>query len=534
MILTMISPMNNNHIAVRQFESIDLLNRSLSNNNKSINILYLNACSIKNKLDKLQAYISHIQIQTHIIIVTETWVEKHEENFYNLPGYNVTYSSRTKKGGGCAIFIKNNLTGNILKKVERNNITYLLVSIQELKTCFSAIYNPSKKRNDVEVTLHLLEEELSRQNNQNVWLLGDLNIDLLTNNLNSSRIRDICTSNGFYICNETVATRKSHNLIDHIITNIPNPQAKLGIIKAGISDHDLQYLSIEKEEDLKSRQLTYKKKIVDLQRIKCELLKVDETYSNTNSVDLNYELVTQCFLKGTSYRDITMNVKNNNKPWFNQDIQQAIRANDYYYKKSQLYPNNGYLKQKYQDSKKHLKNIIRNSKNEYFTRKFDQVKGNTRKEWQVLNQIITNTDKSGKKNVPSLKIQNQTITDVKNISEQFNNFFSTVASSLASKINKCKLNTETETVCNKSFQLQDTNFLEVLKTIESLDPKKAPGHDDIDTKTVKACSFELSSILCKLLNQSFNGGEVPAGMKLARVLPLFKGGDIQNPNNYRP
>jgi len=67
-----------------------------------------------------------------------------------------------------------------------------------------------------------------------------------------------------------------------------------------------------------------------------------------------------------------------------------------------------------------------------------------------------------------------------------------------------------------------------------LDASKVPVIDDIDVKTIKECKVALVPVLCKLFNQSFRNGEVPEGCKIARVRPIFKSNDHDQPENYRP
>ena len=42
------------------------------------------------------------------------------------------------------------------------------------------------------------------------------------------------------------------------------------------------------------------------------------------------------------------------------------------------------------------------------------------------------------------------------------------------------------------------------------------------------------SPLTKLINSSFSTGEFPNLLKTARVVPIFKGGDVDDIKNYRP
>ena len=53
-------------------------------------------------------------------------------------------------------------------------------------------------------------------------------------------------------------------------------------------------------------------------------------------------------------------------------------------------------------------------------------------------------------------------------------------------------------------------------------------------KIFKLLSKIISIPLCKLINFSFHTGTFPNSFKIARITPIFKKGNRQNPNNYRP
>lgn len=51
-----------------------------------IKIIYLNARSIRNKLDDIEDLLINIK-PAHILIVSATWLNDAEEKFYNINGY---------------------------------------------------------------------------------------------------------------------------------------------------------------------------------------------------------------------------------------------------------------------------------------------------------------------------------------------------------------------------------------------------------------------------------------------------------------
>ena len=79
-----------------------------------------------------------------------------------------------------------------------------------------------------------------------------------------------------------------------------------------------------------------------------------------------------------------------------------------------------------------------------------------------------------------------------------------------------------------------TNLSEILKLISNLDPKKSCGFDLITNKILKATSTTVAPFLVSLFNKCLKNGIFPSSYKTAKVTPLFKGGDRQDMDCYRP
>ncbi len=74
----------------------------------------------------------------------------------------------------------------------------------------------------------------------------------------------------------------------------------------------------------------------------------------------------------------------------------------------------------------------------------------------------------------------------------------------------------------------------VLEKLQGLDSTKSPGPDNIHPRILK----EGCNILCKPLSiiftKSFLSGNLPSSWKQANICAIFKKGNKQHPNNYRP
>ena len=71
-------------------------------------------------------------------------------------------------------------------------------------------------------------------------------------------------------------------------------------------------------------------------------------------------------------------------------------------------------------------------------------------------------------------------------------------------------------------------------TIISAITHSALGHDDQPASILKQCTDSYLKPLTHLINLSISLGIVPDELKVAKVMPIFKGEDEQLVQNYRP
>ena len=68
----------------------------------------------------------------------------------------------------------------------------------------------------------------------------------------------------------------------------------------------------------------------------------------------------------------------------------------------------------------------------------------------------------------------------------------------------------------------------------SLNSNERCGVDYIPTKIVKLSASIITEPLSVMVNKAFSLEIFPDGVKIAKVVPIYKSGDKQNPSNYRP
>ena len=129
------------------------------------------------------------------------------------------------------------------------------------------------------------------------------------------------------------------------------------------------------------------------------------------------------------------------------------------------------------------------------------------------------------------------ITGDKAIANGFNNFFVNIGPSLAKIIHTCNDILFTQYLPDK---VDDTMFLlpvteeDILQLVVNAKSNKSKDNDQFDMCLVKKIIPHIVKPLAHICNTSLMNGIFPDRMKIARVIPLFKNGDVKEFSNYRP
>ena len=333
----------------------------------------------------------------------------------------------------------------------------------------------------------------------------------------------------------TRVTETSSSLIDLIITN-SNHIMSSGVIDIGLSDHSLVYAIRKfKREKSGAKTITLRsfKNFVENDFLQ-DLRSQDWSFiDNCSDVDVICDqfntLVTSILDKHAPLK--THRVRNNQAPWISEEFLQAIKERDYL-KTSAGKSGKASDWEQFRNKRNfcnHLKNRL---KNEYFTRILHEHKSDGKKLWKTIKKLLPS---KGSNKINNLKDSDGTlIYDNKKIANQFNIFFKSIGSSLASKFKEVKTEDITVPYNPNTFQFKMVSGESVSKIISSLDNNKSTGLDGVSVRVLKAGNPFFSGVLAKMMNKSMIQGKVPHHWKKKRVCPLFKEGDDSDTNNYRP
>ena len=232
--------------------------------------------------------------------------------------------------------------------------------------------------------------------------------------------------------------------------------------------------------------------------------------------------------------------KHKGKNWITYGIIKSIKTRDKKFlklKKTSIQsPEHETLKQNLATYNNILKRQIREAKMMYYEYIFQKYKGDIKKTWGVISEILNK--KRGKSNpIKEIRINNKMYTNTQDICDKFNNFFVNIGPRLANEIetphNKKSSDYLKKVItCKFHFELIDEN--ETFKIIKSLKSKNSAGHDGLSFKTLKVIGPLLLKPLTLIINQSLITGIFPYQLKIAKVIPLCKKADNLVMDNYRP
>ena len=139
-------------------------------------------------------------------------------------------------------------------------------------------------------------------------------------------------------------------------------------------------------------------------------------------------------------------------------------------------------------------------------------------------------------NIGTINFNGAKQTDPQSISETFNTFFSEIGGKLANKFSNdnSEFKKYLGTPVIEPMILSNTSQAEILDTIKSLKNTNSTGSDDFSTKFIKLAAPLIAPSLEKLFNLSISTGVYPNNLKIAKVIPIFKKGDVTSVNNYKP
>ena len=255
-----------------------------------------------------------------------------------------------------------------------------------------------------------------------------------------------------------------------------------------------------------------------------------------NNYNIFEDKLTKAIQKHTIEKQIKFNkFKHKKNPWMSEGLLKSIRFRDKMHLKLK---SQGQTAEQYADLKTNIKTynriikrLIRKLKRQYMTTRFEQCKSNIKKTWNILNEVLGRAKRDTTSE--SFIIDQHKISDPKLIANHFNNFFINIGNSDTHTDND-GFNKYLGHEQSHNFKFDTITNNETIRIITNIKSKHSCGHDSISTALLKQIKTEVSPSITLIINQCLTTGIFPNKLKIAKVVPVFKKGDNELLNNYRP
>ena len=171
----------------------------------------------------------------------------------------------------------------------------------------------------------------------------------------------------------------------------------------------------------------------------------------------------------------------------------------------------------------------------FYYKKFEKVQGNIKKTWELINELRGKLKSNIK---ASFVIDGKVVVNRREIAQEFNIFFSSIAHKLNSKVYQSTLTTyefvnylkPNNNSCN-SMYMQSCTIEEVAEVVAGLENNKA---SDIPIPLLKKCSLVIIYHLYRFFDFFLTQGIFPDILKKGSISPIYKKGDSRYLDNYQP
>ena len=223
------------------------------------------------------------------------------------------------------------------------------------------------------------------------------------------------------------------------------------------------------------------------------------------------------------------------KPWVSPALLCSINKKNKLYKKLLKNPSDKNEKS-YKQFRNTLTKIMREAKRMYYEKSFMDSKDDSKKTWKLLNEVI-NKRNTHNNELPASFIDNDGRCYEKDeVPMRFNEYFSSIGSRLEENIPSPSSSPLDFLTPPNYEEFQDeliTYANEVRDIIRSLNPVGG-GFDKISTELLHSTYLSIIHHLTFFFNLCLSTAVFPDQLKIAVIKPIYKAGERNMFNNYRP
>lgn len=497
--------------------------------------MHQNVRSLNRSIDQIGDLVS--EYAPNFLGLTEHWLSDEQLHVVRIDGYTLVsgYCRDSDRHGGAALFCKSGIKcrerNDLIKLAEESVFECAAVEVEcnGSNLVIACIYRTPDHNNYASFSLKFDEfcDRVYRENSY-VVMAGDFNVDLMENSTDRYR-SDFLSLLSTYDLVQTIkkptritASKKSC-LDNFFINNLVNFSTH--VTEAHISDHTAQYIKLDLKF-YKQYNFVLKRNFSEHNVARfCDVLR-SETWDSVfqqGDVDDKWHAFVNIF---SHYFELHFPVKkiylnSIKKPLKSPEIEDIKQRLNLFSVLSEYFVE---CKQTYARLKKEYIMLLKNARAKTYKNRLDNADNRSKITWQIVHEL-TNTNRKRPENFPS--------GDLNKLANDFNSLFTN------SGLHSCSINSSKETPCDiqmnsRSIYLSEVTEREIINIVKKFKNKTSAGEDRIPLSLLKKCITFFVTPFTSIINASISQGKFPNLLKRALVLPLYKKGDKDLIENYRP
>lgn len=471
-----------------------------------------------------------------VICITEHFIQEGLEDLITIPNFVLATSfSRDSRRGGACILVR-----SVHKFKELSNVKTLSVKCS-IECCaieligqdmiIICLYRtPSSNIINFFDKFDTLLTNACDKTKKRIVVCGDFNINTLNRNNNTIQFEYLLLNHNLHLEINKPTRLSSKTCLDNFAHNIKGCTSK--IIELGLSDHTAQLLKCPVKKHCALTHWRIKRRDISpdnllLFRKYLSQISFSEIFASTDpNLAYNYFLdIFQC-LYFLCFPMKSIKVKICKKPkWISRGIKMCSKKRRELLWKYRSHPNS-VNKSMFKAYTAKFKQIIKLTKLSQNTNYIKSAQNKSKATWQV---IKNNRQHFPREPISKIIKDGKTVIDPFEIVNTFNDYF---IDEIQGRTNDGTCNVKRN--CPNSLYMRPTIPQEISSIIRSLKSKDSVGYDGICTKAIKYVYDIIASPLTHIINLSISNGVYPDKLKPVIIKPIYKKGNKNDINNYRP
>lgn len=480
-----------------------------------------------------------------VLCLTEHWLKSFEViDSFKTFNFGSVFNRKTAIRGGSLILVSNKL-----KFKERTDIVNLSIECVVELSCIElgqhiviCVYRPPSS--DFSEFETVIENVLSKvfHSKKKIIICGDFNIDLLVDSTNRTRLLSLFKS--FNLRNlflePTRITISTATCIDNVFCNCEFIDKD--ILNCLPSDHCGQIVTFPSVADAplvrsQCRPVTKSKSQKFRSAILASLANSNLTSDQPNDkFDLLFKKISTAFQHHFPLKTITKGTKLAFSDWATDSIHRCRRKlYGLYEEKTHTFDEE--FKQYVRAYSRIFRSVCKTAKSLFLKRRIVNSDDKIKTVWKIINE---ETGRNKPHNQPfALKVNDKLVNSKTEIAQIFEDFFTEIPIKTTKNLNSSpeaaeSLMKDNVKICEDKFKFRTISANVIISTFKTLNMKQTEDLWGLSVKTISSIIDVVAPFLADIFNLCIESGTFPDLMKLSKVIPLFKAGDRENSNDYRP